>query len=634
MRVKSPPSFSLRYTIVVLLALVVGLCVSARAQDDPPAQAGRLSGLVGDVSIQPAGSDAFGQAYPNLPLGPGDRIVTSDYARAEIQIGRTWARIGPNSDVTLVEADPDHITFGVGGGSVRIHCLGLWDGQMLYVQTPSGSSTISQPANFRVDVDPVQNFALFTDHGGLLYISGANDYGVEMHTGVALQLVGSNPVYPQWLQEAYPDDLDNWSMQRDGVIAGASSYRYVSPEINGADELDAAGDWMPQSDYGPVWFPHVDAGWAPYRHGRWINRPPWGWTWVEEEPWGAAPFHYGRWVNVNNRWGWIPGPPAAHPIWSPALVVFAGGGPGVSAWFPLGPGEAYRPWYHTSPGYVDQINITNITPAPRVVVQRTYVNIVNVTNVTYVNRSVGVTAVRQEDFAAGHPVARAAVHVDTVAMGRGPVLAAPPVDIRRAAVIAAPVAHPVHVAAARPVLINEHGAAVSAKPHAQPAPPPVKQVAAPKPVPGRKVVAQPPDAKVMPPSQHLTASGKPNPTPAHPMPANGTPVMAIPPKSGGLPSAPSKPAPPAQPVPANGKPVMAIPPKSGGLPSAPSKPAPPPAKAPTPAPKPAPAAPPKPVTAPEAKPAPPAAKTAPAAKTPAKPDDHKKPKKDEPPKPE
>ena len=41
---------------------------------------------------------------------------------------------------------------------------------------------------------------------------------------------------------------------------------------------------------------------------------------------------------------------AAHPVWSPALVVFAGGihvgGAGVSVWFPLGPGEPYHPWYH------------------------------------------------------------------------------------------------------------------------------------------------------------------------------------------------------------------------------------------------------------------------------------------------
>ena len=65
------------------------------------------------------------------------------------------------------------------------------------------------------------------------------------------------------------------------------------------------------------------------------------------------------------------------------------GGGGLSVWFPLGPGEAYRPWYRCSPRYIDQVNITNIRESPRVHVQRTYVNVVNVTNVTYVNQTRG-----------------------------------------------------------------------------------------------------------------------------------------------------------------------------------------------------------------------------------------------------
>ena len=109
------------------------------------------------------------------------------------------------------------------------------------------------------------------------------------------------------------------------------------------------------------------------------------------------------------RWGWVPGPTSAHPVWSPALVVFAGGiqvgGVAVSAWFPLGPGEPYRPWYPCSPRYIDQVNISNMTEAPRVHVHTTYVNI-NVVNVTYVNRTIGVTAISHADFAAGRPAAR------------------------------------------------------------------------------------------------------------------------------------------------------------------------------------------------------------------------------------
>lgn len=605
-------SQSLATLVLVILTACIGL--RARAQDDPPPQAGRLSFIAGDVSIEPADSQTWAQAFPNLPLGPGDRIVTDDNGRAEIQIGQTWVRIGHNADVTLVDADSDAITFGVASGSVRVHCNGLWPDQVLYVQTPSGSTTISQPADFRVDVMPSDSAAVFTDNYGPAYISGAGDFGVETSPGQALELVGTNPVFPEWLQPSYPDELDAWSTGRDTQIARAVSYRYVSPEIAGAAELDGAGDWMPDSDYGPVWFPRVDAGWAPYRHGHWINRPPWGWVWVEEEPWGDAPFHYGRWVVINGRWGWIPGPPAEHPVWSPALVVFAGGGPGVSVWFPLGPGEPYRPWYRCSSAYIDRVNISNIRPAPRVVVRTTYVDIVNVhvTNITYVNRSAGYTAVREEDFAAGRHPSEVSVHVNIDLVSRAQVLAAPTVQPTRETVIAPPPRRAVQVAIARPVLVNAQGKVVAAQPHAQAVEAPVRPVQHPRPPAGRTVVAQPTNVRVVPPSQRLTSTGKPKPMPAE----QRAPVD------------PAKPAPEAKPAPAPAaapqpkpatapKPAPAQPkPEPASKPAPEAKPAPaaqPKTAAPAPAPKPAPAAKPAPVAnpAPEPKPAQPAAKPAP-----------------------
>jgi hypothetical protein len=32
----------------------------------------------------------------------------------------------------------------------------------------------------------------------------------------------------------------------------------------------------------------------------------------------------------------------------------------VAAWFPLGPGEPFIPWYDYSPGYLRQVNVTNV----------------------------------------------------------------------------------------------------------------------------------------------------------------------------------------------------------------------------------------------------------------------------------
>ena len=494
-------------------ALLALAAVPAHAQPDPPAEAGRLSYITGNVSFQPVGSDAFGQAFPNLPLGPGDRIVTDYDGQAEIQVGQTFVRIGPNADVSLVDSTPQGLYFGVAQGSIHLHAFGLWEGQAVYVNTPSGSATMDKAGELHVDVIPDQEAAVFTNFVGYDVITGAGGFEQPLGSAQSLELIGSNPVVPQWLQSGGWDELDRWSNQRDQRFAHVLSYQYVSPEVPGAYELDAAGTWQPGSPYGAVWFPNnVQAGWAPYHYGHWVNHAPWGWVWVEDESWGYAPFHYGRWVSWNGRWGWVPGPPAAHPVWSPALVVFAGGQPGVSAWFPLGPGEAYRPWYPCSPHYIDVVNITNIVEAPRVHVQTTYVNI-NVVNVTYVNRTV-ITAVSNDDFAAGRPVARAAITVNVNLYQHPQVLAAPAPRPTPQSFTGHPPARPVKVNVARPVLINEKGKAVAATPGARPVEPPVKPAPQVRALPGRVAVAPPPTARPVPAARVAPAAApKPEPKP-------------------------------------------------------------------------------------------------------------------------
>ena len=552
--------------------------ISLAQDDDPPAQAGRLSSITGTVSIQTAGSDDWGRAFPNLPLGPGDRIFTDSDGRAEIQVGQTYLRVGPNSDVSLVDGSPNSISFGVAQGAVHIRCIGLWQGQSFNVSTPNGSASFNQGGELRVDVIPDDDATVFTDLAYDVYVSGANGYGQDLANGQALELSGSNPVYPQWLQASGPDDLDYWSQKRDQQILHANSYRYVSPEIPGAAELDANGEWLPGTDYGAIWFPNnVPAGWAPYHNGHWVNHEPWGWVWVEDEPWGYAPFHYGRWVSFAGRWGWVPGPPAEHPVWSPALVVFAGGihfgGVGVSAWFPLGPGEAYRPWYHASPRYIDRVNISNMGESRHVHVEKTYVNIVNVTNVTnvtnitYVNRTTAVTAMRNDDFAAGRPARQSAVAIDTHQMDHVQVVAQPEPKPTPRAIIAAPPARPVPVKVERPVLINQQGQAVVAKLGAVPVVAPVK--AAPpvaKPLAGRVVVAPPPGAKPVPAAA------------AHPVP--GTPVATP------MPGVPNRPvaSPSGQPAPKPVAPPVVAPPAARPAPQPMAPPAARPAPSPTPGP--------------------------------------------------
>jgi hypothetical protein len=601
---------------MALAAFLAFASTPSQAQDDdPPAQAGRLSYVTGAVSIQQVGSDNWNQAVPNLPLGPGDRVFTDSDGRAEIQVGQTYVRMGPSSDVSLVEASPRHLVFGVAQGSVHLHSLGMWPDQAVSVSTPSGNGSFAEPGEFRIDVLPADDAAIFTNIHNVLHVTGAGGFDQYVINGQALELVGSNPVVPQWLAQASYDDLDQFSHRRDEAIEHAASYRYVSREIPGVEELDANGEWMPDSDYGPVWFPrNVPAGWAPYHYGHWVNHAPWGWVWVEDEPWGYAPFHYGRWVNLEGRWGWIPGAPTAHPVWSPALVAFAGGihvgGLGVSVWFPLGPGEAYHPWYHASPRYFDEVNRSNISESRRVHVQNTYVNVVNVTNVTnitYVNRTIGVSAMSHEDFASGRPAQKANVVVDVHLMDHVQVIDRPEVKQVAVTVNAHPPVRPVPVKAERPALINDSGKLVSAKPGAVPVAPPVKPAPQVRALPGHTVVAPPPTAKPQPPAPAAAkptaapaAPGKPAPTVAAPAPAKPAPQLAAP-----TAVKPAPPAPGKQPAPAA--------PQAAPKPNAPPAPKPAaPAAAPTPKPAaPAPTAPAPKAVAPAPKPAAPAAAPAP-----------------------
>src|SRR5205085_2002793 len=91
-------------------------------------------------------------------------------------------------------------------------------------------------------------------------------------------------------------------------------------------------------------------------------------------------------------------------VYAPALVAFVGGegfgvglsvggGGGMAAWFPLGPGEVYQPAYHVSPRYVERINIVHVS---NVAVIREY----SVTNVRYANRTIvgAVTVVPHDAF--------------------------------------------------------------------------------------------------------------------------------------------------------------------------------------------------------------------------------------------
>jgi hypothetical protein len=418
--------------------IVAAMAMPALAQDqdqDPPGVAGRLAFMQGPVSIQPGGVDDWVDAVVNRPLTTSDRVWTDADARAEVAMGNIKARMDQQTSLTITDLEDNITQLELDQGSLFVHVRRLFDGESVEIDSPNVAFTITQPGDYRFDVDPDNDTTYVSVLKGEGQGTGESD-GVTIASGQQATFSGGNSGQYQMAELGEPDDFTNWNMQRDDHQDHARSEQYVSAGVVGYDDLDDNGSWDEAPEYGHVWYPRVAVGWAPYHTGHWAWIDPWGYTWVDDAPWGYAPFHYGRWVYVGSRWGWAPGPVVRYgspgwvrPVYAPALVAFVGGGGfhvgvavgggGAVGWVPLGWGEPYYPSYHVSERYVRNVNVTNthITNVTNIYNNYTVINnnrTVNNVNVHYANAGVpgGVTAVPASAMAGGRPVAAAAVRVD------------------------------------------------------------------------------------------------------------------------------------------------------------------------------------------------------------------------------
>jgi hypothetical protein len=345
------------------------------------------------------------------------------------------------------------------------------------VDTPNLAFTVSQPGSYRMEASEDGTYSVVSLREGGGEATG-NGQTYTLHAGQRGTFSGTDSLNADVVETGGPDQFDNWAYGRDHRHDESPSAHYLSRDVVGFEDLDANGDWRDDSNYGHVWFPHIEAGWAPYHTGHWDWIPPWGYTWVDDSAWGYAPFHYGRWVTVGGRWGWVAGPVEVQAVYAPALVVFIGGGPGGFGgnvgWFPLGPREVYVPPYQVSRGYMTQINVSNTTVNTTVITNVYNTTIINksttVTNVTYANRNVqgAVMVVPQRTFAGAQPVAHAAVAVSAQQIASVSVNARVAVAPTRESVLGAKASTAGHVTAPPAAVMNRQVIAKKTPP-----PPPV-----------------------------------------------------------------------------------------------------------------------------------------------------------------
>ena len=331
----------------------------------------RVSFLHGNVSVQRGDSGDWIAATLNTPLEAGDRISTGDDSRAEVQLDYAdVVRLAPNSTVKITNLSKSQIQVQVGEGLVSYDVLQNSQADS-EIDTPNSAVHPLRQGQYRVEIVN-DSQSQITVRNGEAEVSEPQG-STRVDSGQLITIQGTdNPQY-QTANAAGPDDFDQWNQSRDQTITGAQSWGHTDRYYTGSQDLDSYGHWENVPDYGQVWVPDQDSGWAPYRDGTWQWEPYYGWTWVSYEPWGWAPYHYGRWFVYGGNWAWWPGPIGVYggwgyyPVWSPAYVSFFGWGGGVGfgvgfgsiGWLPCGPGDFFHPWWGfgvSRVGFVDFVH--------------------------------------------------------------------------------------------------------------------------------------------------------------------------------------------------------------------------------------------------------------------------------------
>lgn len=434
------------------LILVLG-AFAGNVLADPPDRVARISFLGGNVSFQPAGGDQWAQASLNRPLVTGDKVYTDQDSRVELEVGGATVRLDADSTFDLLNLDDNTAQIELTGGVMNLDVQRLAEGQSYEIDTPTLAFVVSQPGNYRIDIDPQGNSTMVSVLRGAGDAYGENNASYSVRAGSSYRFNDSALRDYEILDLPHPDAFDQWCSSRTARYQQSVSRNYVPEGTIGYTDLDQYGSWSTAPDYGNVWYPTtVATGWAPYRNGNWSWIDPWGWTWVDSSPWGFAPFHYGRWAYIGNRWGWCPGQRSSRAIYAPAMVAFVGGGGwgtsvsigggGPVGWFPLGPRDVYVPWYQASRGYFTNINVRNTR-----VINNTYItNVYNdysrgrpITNANYAYRTnaAALTAVPRDAFIGSRSVAGARVQVNAANLRNAQVVSRIGIAPERASFVAA-----------------------------------------------------------------------------------------------------------------------------------------------------------------------------------------------------
>lgn len=285
------------------------------------------------------------EARLNMPVFPGDEVVTGRRGRSEIRLsdGNVLALdratvIRFKSILDSYDGDASQTTVDLKLGHVIVHRTEVGS-DYVRLDTDNASYVAADAAVYAVDTDNGKDRVTVFDGS------------VEVRTPTRRSVIRAGEEAHVDEQGVYglvandrvvADEFERWFLRRAERYNRGNS-KYLDSSLAYADaDLDANGSWIYVGGYGGwAWRPYVTAGWRPYYHGNWVYGPSGCLVWVSDEAWGWVPYHYGRWAyDPGYGWVWLPGAGYA-PAW-----VYWMYGDGYVGWAPAGWWDCYRPYYN------------------------------------------------------------------------------------------------------------------------------------------------------------------------------------------------------------------------------------------------------------------------------------------------
>jgi hypothetical protein len=281
----------------------------------------RLTFVAGAVQVQRTDNTGEDTALLNMPVTEGTRLITSDYAQAEIEFeDGSVVRMTPRSTVVLTalaldSASVAHTELSVLAGLVYFELRKASTGTFV-VDAGGAQASPVENVTLRVNLDePPVSFAVLS---GSARLERSDAFTTVLRTGESLKLDTKDESRYFLTAEVSTESWDRWNEERDQAAAYESDRRtaardgFSGPAGYGWSDLDANGTWYDVPNVGRVWQPadavglYDDGGFDPYANGSWV----WGqggYVFVSAYNWGWTPYRCGNWwFYPGFGWVWQP----------------------------------------------------------------------------------------------------------------------------------------------------------------------------------------------------------------------------------------------------------------------------------------------------------------------------------------